>query len=328
MKAVLYEAPHKLAFLDVPEPRLENDTIFIRVLYSYICATDIKTFKQGHPSIKPPSILGHEFSGVVEKVGPDVRLFSPGDFVTGAPFIDCGECRACVLGRPEGCSGRKFPSNGALAEFIAVPESYARKGLEKVPERIVKEAGLAEPVACVLNSCRGLDPRPGESILVVGAGFMGVLNALTLKSLFGVKCSICDTNPDRLALPEALGIRVVDAGESGGESYDSVVLAVPAVDLIPKYEALVAPFGKLVLFGGYPKDSMAQFDPNLVHYKGIEIKGSSGFSAADFRAAVSVIRGGLLKLDVFTRDLFPFSDFDVAFQAATEGRVLKAGFKL
>jgi len=78
MKAVMYEAPRVVSFRDVPEPSFDSNTILINISYSFICATDIKTYKQGHPHIIPPTILGHEFTGVIERVGENVEGYAEG----------------------------------------------------------------------------------------------------------------------------------------------------------------------------------------------------------------------------------------------------------
>ncbi len=326
MKAVLYEAPHKLSFGEVPDPPFEEDSILIRISYSYVCATDIKTYKQGHPHIKPLSILGHEFSGVVEKIGPRVSLVKTGDTVTAAPFVNCGVCEMCVRGRTEACTDRQFPSNGALAERISMSEGYARKGLAVIPPGMARECGLSEPVACVLNSARAIGPRPGDSVLVVGAGFMGILNALVLKCLFGAVSRITDVNTERLALARTLGIHTLTTDELAKKTFDTVVLTPPVVELVPQYEACVAPFGTLVLFGGYKAGATAQIDPNIVHYRGVKLVGTSGFSPFDFQTAVKVITEGLLPMTTFTKELYPFAEFETAFKDAAEGRALKVGF--
>jgi len=328
MKAVMYEAPRELSFREIEEPPFDEDSILVKISYSFVCATDIKTYKQGHPLIKPPTVLGHEYSGVVEKVGSRVAGFAPGDAVAGIPFLNCGQCESCARGRPEGCEERLYPSNGALAERISMSRSYARRGLAKVSAETLKEAALSEPVSCVLNSARAFSPRPGDEVLVVGAGFMGVLNAMVLRRLFGVESSITDVNEARLQLPASLGVGVVAESEIRPGRYDAIVLTAPVPDLVPRYAALVAPYGHLVLFGGYAKGAAAQFDPNLVHYRGLRIVGTSGFNPDDFRVAVKAISGRSLVLGAFTEHLYKFDDFGRAFEDALAGRVLKAGFEL
>lgn len=326
----MYEAPRVVSFRDVPEPSFDSNTILINISYSFICATDIKTYKQGHPHIIPPTILGHEFTGVIERVGENVEGYAVGDCVTASPYINCGTCDSCIRGRPEVCSSRKFPSNGAFAERIAVSSDYAKLGLIKVPKVLLKQAALSEPLACVLNSASSFNPKPAENILVVGAGFMGVLNALTMKTIFGAHAFITDTNHDRLRLPKKLGIEVIeDIGEMH-KKFDAIILAVPIPELIMQYESHIVPFGHLVLFGGYAKETKAVFDPNLVHYMGITIVGTSGCSAVNFQTATKIIMNGTLKMDEFTNEMYKFSssDFQTAFQDAMEGRVLKAGFIL
>ncbi|MDD3981291.1 MAG: alcohol dehydrogenase catalytic domain-containing protein [Spirochaetales bacterium] len=330
MKAVLYEAPKSISFRDVPDPVVDEDTILIKVSYSFICATDIKTYKQGHPHIVPPTILGHEFSGIVESVGKNVDSYSVGDCVTGSPFINCGVCDSCFRGRPEVCSARKFPSNGAFAERIAMSSDYAKLGLVKVPPALLQQSALSEPLACVLNSARSFNPQPGDSILVVGAGFMGVLNALALKSIFGAHVYITDTNAERLKLPLSLGIEIVDNLEKRQEAFDTIILTPPIPELIIEYQKHVVPFGHIVLFGGYAKGTKALFDPNIVHYTGAKIVGTSGFSPFNFKTAASLIVNGAINLNAFMNNMYDFSasEFQKAFVDAMEGRALKAGFIL
>jgi L-iditol 2-dehydrogenase len=324
----MYEAPQTLSFRDVDEPPFDDDSIMVRISYSFICATDIKTYKQGHPHIKPPTVLGHEYSGVVERVGSRVSDFAVGDFVAGIPFVNCGECEACMRGRPWGCTDRRFPSNGALAERISMSRSYARLGLAKVPAASLKEAALAEPLSCVLNSARSFSPRAGDEVLVVGAGFMGVLNALALRSLFGVRSFITDTNVTRLSLPASLGIETLSESEIRPGRYDAIVLTAPVPALVGRYAGLVAPDGHLVLFGGYAKGVAVELDPNLVHYNGLKLVGTSGFAPNDFRTAIRAISGGFVRLGAFTEGLYRFSDFKRAFEDALAGRALKAGFEI
>lgn len=328
MKAVMYEAPRTLSFRDVEEPPFDEDSILVKISYSFICATDIKTYKQGHPRIKPPTVLGHEYSGIVEKVGSHVTSFAVGDAVAGIPFLNCGQCENCARGRPEACEEHLFPSNGALAERISMSQSYARRGLAKVSAETLKEAALSEPVSCVLNSARAFSPRPGDEVLVVGAGFMGLLNALVLRTLFGVEASITDVNEARLALPERLGVHALTEPGLRSGRYDAIILTAPVPELVARYAAMVAPYGHLVLFGGFAKGSMVEFDPNLVHYQGLKIVGTSGFIPDDFRVAVKAISGRRLELDAFTEHLYKFDDFERAFEDALAGRTLKAGFEL
>ena len=330
MKAVVYEAPKSISFQDVPDPIVNADTILIKVSYSFICATDIKTYKQGHPHIVPPTILGHEFSGIVESVGKNVDSYSVGDCVTGSPFINCGVCDSCFRGRPEVCSARKFPSNGAFAERIAMSSEYAKLGLVKVPPALLQQSALSEPLACVLNSARSFNPQPGDSILVVGAGFMGVLNALVLKTVFGAHAYITDTNAERLKLPSKLGIEIIEDIEKRPEAFNTIVLTPPIPELIVQYQKHVVPFGNLVLFGGYAKGTKALFDPNIVHYTGSKIVGTSGFSPSNFKTAARLITTGAINLDVFMDNMYEFSssEFQKAFVDAMDGRALKAGFIL
>ena len=180
----------------------------------------------------------------------------------------------------------------------------------------------------MLRALRSFSPSVGDEALVVGAGFMGVLNALALRRLFGVVSSITDTNEERLRLPAELGIRTLRESELAGGRFDAVIVTPPVPALVPQYARLVAPSGHLVLFGGYAKGATIELDPNLVHYDGLKVLGTSGFAPDDFKAAVKAIANGLIDLSPFTKELYAFADFDRAFADALEGRALKAGFEL
>ncbi|HDP78386.1 MAG TPA: hypothetical protein ENN47_09445 [Mesotoga infera] len=325
MKAVMYEGIGKLSIREVEKPKIEEDGILVKIMYSFICSTDIKTFKQGHPMIKPPTILGHECSGRIVEVGSKVEGFEVGDCVAVAPFVNCGECEQCIGGNPEGCRNRSFPSNGAMTEFLSVDMSYASKGVWKVSESQIREAALAEPMACALTSCRNMKLQPGESVLVVGAGIMGMLNATALRDIYGQIVKIVDTREDRLKLAEEMGFST--SLEASGK-FNSIVLTAPIPELIDKYLPMVKLFGNLVLFGGYPKGIKASFDPNIIHYNGIRMTGTTGFAPKDFAAAIALMNSGQLLLTPFTNRIYEFSDFEEAFNDAVEGRSIKVGIKV
>ncbi len=325
MKAVMYEGIGKISIRDVEKPKIGEDGILVKILYSFICSTDIKTYKQGHPMIKPPTILGHECSGRIVETGRNVTEFEVGDYVAVAPFVNCGECEQCINGYPEGCRNRDFPSNGAITEFLSIDAGYARKGVAKVAKDKAKEAALAEPMACALTSCRHMELQPGNSALVVGAGIMGMLNAMTLRDVYGQTVVITDKRQERLELAEELGF-ATSSGDTG--KYNSIVLTAPVPELIDEYLPKVKLFGNMVLFGGYSKGTKALFDPNIIHYNGVKLTGTTGFASKDFMAAITLINSGKLDLRPFTKRIYEFSDFEEAFKDAVEGRSIKVGIKV
>lgn len=328
MKAVMYKGIGDISIMDIQKPEVGDNTILIKTIYSFICSTDIKTVKRGHPMIKPPTVLGHEASGQVVEVGKNVKFLKPGDFVAAIPYVNCGTCEQCIKGNTDGCRNRSFPSNGALAEYFAVSEEYAKKGLEILDENKLVEGALAEPLACVLTSAQQMDLEIGETALVVGSGIMGMLNAVVLKNVFGINVSITDTNSERLVLPKKMGFNTLTTEESLLEKYNSIVLTAPIPELILAYESKVKLFGNMVLFGGYPKGTIAEFDPNIIHYNGVKILGTTGFSPKSFKQAIRLLNNGNLSLEAFAQDIYSFDDFEKAFDDAMNSRVLKAGIKV
>jgi L-iditol 2-dehydrogenase len=325
MKAIMYEGIGRLSVREVEKPVTGDNDILVKILYSFICSTDIKTYKQGHPMIKPPTILGHECSGVITKIGKNVSAFHEGEYVTSIPYVNCGECEQCIRGNPEGCRKRLFPSNGALTEYLAMDISYANKGLARISSSKIKEAALAEPTACVLTSCRHMVTRIGDSALVVGAGIMGLLNALILRSVYGQVVTVTDIREDRLELPRMMGFETL---LKEGAKYNSIILTAPIPELIDKFLPTVDLFGNMVLFGGYPKGIKALFDPNCIHYNGVKILGTTGFTPMDFFSAVKLIENGQINLSAFISSIYQFSDFEEAFQDAVNGKSIKVGIKV
>ena len=184
MKAVCFTAPEKIEIRDVPMPEIGPSDILAKVAYAGFCGTDLDLLTGEMIHIKNgfttyPLIPGHEWSGVVEKVGAEVRDFKPGDKVTSDVSLGCGECHYCRCGRYNLCPNRMVIGSyrnkqGVMAEYISVPQRH----LYKVPDTVsLKAAALVEPAGTGAYAIKRAGITMGDTVMVIGDGPIGQLAA-------------------------------------------------------------------------------------------------------------------------------------------------------
>jgi 2-desacetyl-2-hydroxyethyl bacteriochlorophyllide A dehydrogenase len=196
MKAARLIEPHKIAVMEIPTPVPDYDDVLIKVKYVGICGTDYSIYTGESSFVKDgmvrfPLTMGHEWSGVVEKTGRNVRNLKPGDRVTGDGTVTCGVCEACICGNYNLCKDLKGVGtiktwDGAYAEYILLPE----RSVYKIPDGVsLQEAALVEPSATALYAVKRGGVKLNDSVLVIGTGPIG-LAALHLSKLSGASCTV------------------------------------------------------------------------------------------------------------------------------------------
>jgi len=193
--------------LNVPKPSIFADEVLIKVAYCGICGSDISAYKTGNYIVG--LTIGHEFSGTIEKVGSKVEDLEAGDKVTGNGVIPCGKCSFCMSGKPSLCESMEMPGvtlNGAFAEYIKLPARI----IYKLPEELsLLDATLVDPLACVLHSIKLSSFKPLDSVLIQGAGPLGVLTLETLKKSGAGKIMVTEVSDGRKKLAQDLGAYLV-----------------------------------------------------------------------------------------------------------------------
>lgn len=200
MKALYKYAPGARAsrLEEHPAPQLTpRDNVFIRVSVCAVSAADLQIY-QGKFSSTPPFIMGHEFVGEVESVFPGVTAVAPGDRVTVRPYLyACGQCQSCRDGFPQYCEKKQFlgvDRDGALAEYITLPEEYLHKIPASIPDNI---ACLAAPMAAVTGELSPGLLRPGDTVLILGSGLTALLALVAAKAAGAQKVIIAGVTQDR-----------------------------------------------------------------------------------------------------------------------------------
>ena len=183
LAAKLY-GPRELRVEKTEIPTIGENEILLQVKSTAICGTDLRMYYYGYPGItrETPRILGHELSGVITKVGRNVKGYQEGEAVTVAPNIGCGICNQCVSGNTHLCSAYRalgIHLDGGFAEYVRIPEAAVRQGniARLAPGVGFTEAALNEPLSCVYNGFLQCKFKPGDTVLIFGAGPVGIMHA-------------------------------------------------------------------------------------------------------------------------------------------------------
>lgn len=203
MKAVLFYGPENIKYEDVRLRPLKKGEVLVKIMSALTCGTDVKTYRRGHPVLikSIPSGFGHEFSGVVEKLGEGVTKFSVGDRVVAANSAPCGECFFCKRGEYNLCEHLDL-LNGAYAEYIIVPERIVEKNMLILPDDLsFDKAAFCEPLANVVHGVERSDIKAGQTVGIIGIGPIGLMFA-RLAKLKGANVIVAGRNPLKLKMAE------------------------------------------------------------------------------------------------------------------------------
>ncbi len=320
--------------IDIPEPG--TGQVLVRQKACALCTLEQRFFTGVFPMY--PGCWGHEVSGVVEAIGPDtVTPLKVGDHVARGGGSACGQCHDCAMGldsmcwvekrrlaeqqsssRPDGIMGIFGMSQYASAD----PHNLVKMS-EHVP---FVEAALTEPLACAVNAVDKLQVEPGQAVVIIGAGAMGLANVMVCKAR-GAFVVVSDLNPDRRARALSAGAHAAidpNAGDIAGQLKaindgrfaDAVIVAIglgPANDDALK---LVTAGGKVMLFASAHPGVPISIDPNVIHRSGIWITGSTGKNRKSLVEASLLISRGIVDVKPLWQATVPIDDAQQGFEMA------------
>lgn len=342
MLAAVYHGPDDLRVEQAPIPEIGPDEVLLKVLTASICGTDLRIYHGGHRKFPPGTVRipGHETVGVIAGLGEHVTGFEIGQRVFVAPNTGCGHCAQCVSGDNNLCADYQaigITIDGAFAEFVRIPAAAVYQG-NLMPVRQDLDpavAALIEPFACVVRGQNALHIQPGEVVLVMGAGPIGIMHLLLARLRGAGRVLVSDLVPERLVQAVELGAdRAIDLNhtdqaqivlqESRGRGANVVIVAAPAHQAQEAALGLAAFSGRINFFGGLPKDRPSiHFDSNLVHYKELVVTGTTACSTQDCRQAAEIVNSGRVDLSPLISARFPLLEALLAFAEAENRRALK-----
>ena len=338
MNAAVLEDVGRLRLRRVRRPEPGPGEVVLKIEANTICGTDLRIVSGAKTAgVRPGVILGHEFAGRVAAVGDGVAGVPVGAQATCSIVVGCLRCAACQSGREHLCENLilfGYELDGGLAEYLLVPRVAMEHGNLVVVERELPATtlALAEPVSCCLNGARQVAVAPGETVVVLGAGPIGLLH-IALARLAGATI-FATGRPGRLEAALSLGATEAfdltgDAltreimQRTGGRGADVVIVAVGDLSLVNQALELAAFGGRVNYFAGFPKGSAATMDPNLIHYRELLVSGGSNARRADAARAVGLLSSGALDVGSMVTHQFPLSELDEAMAAVRQRRGLK-----
>jgi len=324
MRAAVYRGVNDVRVETVPVPQIGPGELLVRVHTCGICGTDLKKIASGSHSA--PRIFGHETSGVVAAVGQGVSQFKPGDRVVVFHHIPCRECyycrhktfAQCETYKKVGCTAGFEPSGGGFAEYVRVMDWIVEHGTVRIPEEVsFEQACFVEPVNTCMKGIETLQLVPGESVLVIGQGPIGIILS-TLAQRSGARVITSDLYPGRLTISKSFGLdNVIHASradtvktvreQTEGRGADAAILAVGGNGLIRTAMDAVRPGGRVLLFAQTVRGE-ATIDPAAICVDEKTLLGSYSASVELQEESVRFVMSREMDLERLISHRFPLSN--------------------
>lgn len=336
MKAQVFRGVNQLSYEEVPVPALESDEVLVQVRVVGLCQSDIKKIR--YPLYEPPRVFGHETAGVIAAVGDRVSGWQVGQRVAVMHHIPCMHCPYCLNENFSMCETYKnitttagfAPSGGGFAEYVKVPGHIVRNGgLIPIPEDVTfEEASFVEPTNCCLKAVKKAQIAPGQTVLVVGAGPIGLMFVMLVK-YFGAKAIATDLLPARIEKALSLGAEAAfDARDpdltakigaiTGGMGVDTSLLAVPSEKAF--FQALdnTRKGGKILFFAEFPDEVEIALNPNILYRKEVDLMGSYSSSYKLQSLAADIVFNRRINVEALISDRYPLQDLAAAVEQALQ----------
>ena len=338
MNSIQYWGPGDIRLEDVSIKPLEDGEVLVKVESALTCGTDVKTYRRGHPVLikSIPSGFGHEFAGVVAKLGKNVEDFKVGDKIVAANSAPCGECFYCKKEEFNLCENLHF-LNGAYAEYITVPARIVKKNMLILPEGLsFDKAAFCEPLANVVHGVERTEIKAGQTVGIIGIGPIGLMFA-KLAKLKGANVIAAGRNPLKLKLARefSLADEVIDLTKypnpekiflsltEEGKGLDVAVECVGLPSIWERMFSLVRPGGTVHYFGGCKSGSTVTFDTTRMHYGDIKMMSVFHHTPKYFRQALELIASGDIDVEQLITAKIGLEGVQDALEKHMEGEAIK-----
>jgi L-iditol 2-dehydrogenase len=325
MRQARLAAPRSIEWHDAPTPQPGPGEVLVRVRAALTCGTDLKTYRRGHPKLRFGP-FGHEASGDVIALGPNVKEFKIGDAVMWVHTAPCGECQTCVAGYENLCEHLlERAALGTYADMVMLPPHIVRRNVFKKPVGVSYiEAAFLEPLACIAHGWRVLRRANAErpmphNVAIIGAGAIGMLHLLYAVHA-RVRTTVVARRGDRLTLAQRLGAHdTVDAREPArmagmSGKFAAVIECAGSADAWREAVNLARPGGRVLFFGGLPAGSEVSFDATRFHYDELTMLGAFHFSPEDVKEARDLLVSGALNLRPLVSAIAPLANLTDIFE--------------
>lgn len=314
-------------------PALKDDQVLVKVKACNLCTSEYGVWTGARLGKQPlPMAFGHEYSGEIVDKGSAVSDFEIGETI-GVGYDWCGECEYCLEGKTSQCPHRGvmnvaspdgYYGNFGCGEYVVKSHrSLCKMNADTDPS----EAAFVEPAGTVVEGLRKLRVKSGETIVIIGAGTMGILNALVAREM-GCEVILTEMMPKKIQTAREYGFTVIDISKqdpvkevkriTNEKGVDAVVVAVGATSANDQALEMVKQIdGRILLFAaGYPSPEL-NIDSNTIHYRKMEVLGTFSADIDDFRHAADLISQGRIDVSKLVEKKYPLKDIQKAFEDAT-----------
>ncbi len=332
MLAAVYRGVNDVRLETVPVPKIGPGELLLRVHTCGVCGTDLKKIASGSHSA--PRIFGHETSGVVAAVGGGVKNYEPGDRVVVFHHIPCRQCyycrhktfAQCPTYKKVGCTAGFEPSGGGFAEYVRVMDWIVEQGTVKIPQGVsFEQACFVEPVNTCMKGIEALRLEPGETVLAIGQGPIGIILSVLARRA-GATVITSDLYPERLRIAKSLGFKnLIDASQqdavgsvrhqTDGRGADAVILAVGSNALIRPAMDAARPGGRVLLFAQTQRGEVV-VDPAAICVDEKALVGSYSASVDLQEESVRFVMNREMDLEHLISHRFPLQDAARALELA------------
>ncbi|MFA6682423.1 MAG: alcohol dehydrogenase catalytic domain-containing protein, partial [Sphaerochaeta sp.] len=329
MKSAYITKANHVEIQETKQPEPLPTELLIKIAYCGICTLEQRLFT-GERTIYLPIIAGHEASGTVVAIGSEVVAnHAIGDPVALDLANRCHICPECLSGNTNLCDNRFNKGQqvlGAFSEYMTVRAEQAHLLPKDLP---LAHAALTEPLACTIRSLKKVGLQLGETLLICGAGTMGLLH-MKIGMALGAKVIMCDIDKNRLLVAQRMGcVAALDASDgesfiaqtkkiSGGRGVDCCIITTPSEGAAKLAFQVLAPAGRVNIFTSYDDKPSFPIDMNTVHRREYQITGSEGRSEIDFNQAVRVLSNHTIEVADLISKIYPLDAISDAMTASLD----------
>jgi L-iditol 2-dehydrogenase len=334
MKAQVFRGVNQLSYEEVPTPELAADEVLVQVKVVGLCQSDIKKIR--YPLYEPPRIFGHETAGAIAAIGAAVKNWQVGQRVVVMHHIPCMHCGYCLNENYSMCDVYKnvtttagfSPAGGGFAEYVKVPGHIVQHGgLIPIPDDITfEQASFVEPTNCCLKAVKKAQVAPGQTVLVTGAGPIGLMFIMLVK-YFGGRAIATDLIPSRREKAISVGAEAAfDARDADlpaqiaaltqGMGVDTCLLAVPSDKAFFQALDCTRKGGKILFFAEFPDELEIPINPNILYRREIDLMGSYSSSFKVQNLAADIVFNRRIDVDALVSDRYPLSELAAAVERA------------